>query len=124
MLDQTELPRYLAKIDRTFDVNRLLELAVDNNSIIRYYTESERAYRLFHSRDGSVHMTLATSSSRSPDNLGQARIVDRHTKDLSASAILELGCGKGFNVAYLARNNPQAQLVGIDLTPSHLSIAS
>jgi ubiquinone/menaquinone biosynthesis C-methylase UbiE len=124
MLDHTELPRYLAKIDRTFGVNRLLELGVDNDSIVRYYTESERAYRLFHSRDGSIHMTLATSSSRSPDSLGQARIVDRHVKDLSASAILELGCGKGFNVAYLARNHPQAQLVGIDLTPSHLSLAS
>jgi SAM-dependent methyltransferase len=45
-------------------------------------------------------------------------------KELSANAILELGSGKGFNVAYLARTNPQVQLVGIDLTPSHLSIAS
>lgn len=125
MLDQSELARYLAKVDRTFGINRLLELHADKDTIVRYYTESERGYRIFHSRDGSVHMTLTTPDSSLPqDNLGQARVVQQHVQELSARTILELGCGKGFNLGYLARLNPEARLVGIDLTPAHISMAS
>lgn len=125
MLDQTELARYLAKIDRTFGISNLFELQADKDTIARYYTESERAYRIFHSRDGSVHMTLTTPDTPSlKDNLGQARLVQKHVQELSARNILELGCGKGFNLAHLARLSPEAELVGIDLTPKHINIAS
>jgi ubiquinone/menaquinone biosynthesis C-methylase UbiE len=125
MLDQSELHRYLGKIDDTFGIDRLLKLKADKETIVRYYTESERAYRIFHSSDGSVHMTMTRPDSPSvKDNLGQARVVQRHVKELSARRILELGCGKGFNLAYLARHNPDAELVGVDLTPAHIAIAS
>lgn len=125
MLDQAELARYLAKIDRTFGINKLFELQADKDTIVRYYTESERGYRIFHSRDGSVHMTLTTPDAPSlKDNLGQARFAQKHVQELSARSILELGCGKGFNLAYLARLSPEAELVGIDLTPAHINIAS
>lgn len=125
MLEQAELPRYLAKIDHTFGISKLLELRADKDTIVRYYTESEKAYRLLHSRDGSVHMTLTGSDPTSNhDNLGQARMVQQQIEELSAQTILELGCGKGFNVAYLASVNKKARLVGIDLTPKHIRIAS
>jgi ubiquinone/menaquinone biosynthesis C-methylase UbiE len=125
MLDQAELARYLAKVDRTFGISNLFELQADKDTIVRYYTESERGYRIFHSRDGSVHMTLTTPDTPSlKDNLGQARLVQKQVKELSARTILELGCGKGFNLAYLASLTPEAQLVGIDLTPTHITIAS
>jgi ubiquinone/menaquinone biosynthesis C-methylase UbiE len=125
VLNQSELHRYLAKIDHTFGINQLLKLRADKETIARYYTESERGYRIFHSSDGSVHMTLTMpDSSNSKDNLGQARIVQQHVQDLSPRRILELGCGKGFNLAYLAPLNPNSELVGVDLTPAHISIAS
>jgi arsenite methyltransferase len=125
MLDQSELARYLNKIDRTFGINELLALQADKDAIVRYYTESEKGYRVFHNRDGAIHMALTLPDSVTlKDNLGQARIVQKHIQELSAGTILELGCGKGFNLAYLARLNPDSRLVGIDLTPAHLSIAS
>lgn len=125
MLDQSELARYLAKIDHTFGINNLLKLKANKDSIVRYYTESEKGYRIFHSRDGSVHMTLTDpNSSSSKDNSGQARIIQQHVQELSANAILELGSGKGFNLAYLASRNPKAEFVGIDLTPAHIRIAT
>lgn len=125
MPDQAELAEYLTEVDRTFGINKLLQLQSDKDIIVRYYTDSARGYRIFHSRDGSLHMTLSTSDPSSPpDNLGQARIVDRQVKEWSARTILELGCGKGFNLAHLARNNPEAHLVGIELTPVHISAAS
>lgn len=125
MLDLAELPRYLAKIDRTFDISKLLELRADKDTIVRYYTESERGYRLLHSWDGSVHMTLAGSDPASDnDNLGQARFIQQQITRLAARSILELGCGKGFNVAHLARVNEEARIVGVDLTPKHIHIAS
>lgn len=123
MLDRSELPRYLAKIDSLFGIADLLKLPTDNDTVIRYYTESEKGYRLFHSRDGSVHMSLR-SNGVSDDNLGQARLVEAQVRELKAESILELGCGKGFNVAYLARKFPNAKLFGIDLTPNHIRIAT
>jgi ubiquinone/menaquinone biosynthesis C-methylase UbiE len=123
MLDQTELPRYLAKIDRTFGISDLLKLKTDKETIIRYYTESEKAYRVFHSRDGAVHMTLAENQSSRPDSLGQARLIAAQAREISANKILELGCGKGFNLAYIAKVLPNSELVGIDLTPTHVAIA-
>jgi ubiquinone/menaquinone biosynthesis C-methylase UbiE len=123
MLDQTELPRYLAKIDRTFGISDLLKLKTDKETIIRYYTESEKAYRVFHSRDGAVHMTLAENQSSRPDSLGQARLIAAQAREISANKILELGCGKGFNLAYIANVLPKSELVGIDLTPTHVAIA-
>ena len=123
MLDQTELPRYLAKIDRTFGISDLLKLKTDKETIIRYYSESEKAYRVFHSRDGAVHMTLAEDQSARPDSLGQAKLIAAQAREISANRILELGCGKGFNLAYIANVLPNSELVGIDLTPTHVAIA-
>jgi arsenite methyltransferase len=123
MLDQTELSRYLAKIDRTFGISDLLKLKADKETIIRYYTESEKAYRIFHNRDGAVHMTLAETKSSRPDSLGQARLIAEQAEAVSAKKILELGCGKGFNLAYIAKVSPNSELVGIDLTPTHVSMA-
>jgi ubiquinone/menaquinone biosynthesis C-methylase UbiE len=122
MLDQSELQRYLKKIDDLFGISQLLQLKTNDQAIIRYYTESEKGYRLFHSRDGSIHMTLNGESDE--DNLGQARVVEGQIKEMGAQAVLELGCGKGFNVAYLAHRFPEAEFVGIDLTPAHIGIAS
>lgn len=121
MLDQSELPRYLAKIDRIFGISDLLKLKTDKETIIRYYTESEKAYRLFHSRDGAVHMTLAEKDSSRPDSRGQARLLAEQAEEISATKILELGSGKGFNLAYIAKERPSAELYGIDLTPTHVS---
>lgn len=123
MLDHTELPRYLAKIDRMFGISDLLKLKTDNETVIRYYTESEKGYRIFHSRDGAVHMTLAEKHSSRPDNLEQARLIAEQAEEISANRILELGSGKGFNLAYIAKVRPKAELYGIDLTPTHVSLA-
>lgn len=124
MLDQSELARYLAKIERAFGISDLLQLRADKDSIVQYYSESEAGYRVFHNSEGAMHMTLATESSSTKDYLGQARIVEDHLRELSASAILELGCGKGFNLGYLARYHPEAKFAGIDLTPRHVLGAS
>src|SRR5262249_5898579 len=88
----------------------------------RYYTESAGGYKFFHNRDGSIHMSLTASGSTSASNSrGQADIVQQHVEALHARSVLELGCGKGFNLAHLARLNLDANFVGIDLTPGHIS---
>lgn len=126
MLDHSELGRYLSKIDNMFGIQELLDLRADREAIVRYYTESERGYRLFQSRDGAIHMTLAGQDPSSPpqDYLGQVRLVQPHAHELSARAILELGSGKAFNLMHLAHLNPDAIVAGVDLTPVNLSIAA
>jgi tRNA G46 methylase TrmB len=34
--------------------------------------------------------------------------------------ILELGCGMGYNIKYLAKRFPDAQFIGIDITKSYI----
>jgi ubiquinone/menaquinone biosynthesis C-methylase UbiE len=120
MLPQFELQRYLGKVESAFGVKELLQLQTDKDSIVRYYSESEAGYRVFHNSEGAMHMTLSANGSPEKDYLAQARLVEENARAVSARAILELGCGKGFNVGYLARQHPDIRVVGIDLTPKHL----
>jgi ubiquinone/menaquinone biosynthesis C-methylase UbiE len=121
MLPQFELQRYLGKVESAFGVKELLRLQTDKESIVRYYSESEAGYRVFHNSEGAMHMTLSVNGSPEKDYLAQARMVEESAREISAKAILELGCGKGFNVGYLAGRNSDVRVVGIDLTPKHLS---
>jgi len=124
MLDAKELARYLTKVDRTFGIDRLLALSADPEAVVRYYVESEAGYALFHSPHGSVHMTLARPGSHGkPDNLGQARVIQQQAEVIDARTLIELGSGKGFNVAYIAAQRPGANVIGMDLTPLYVSIA-
>jgi SAM-dependent methyltransferase len=124
MVDLNELARYLAKVDRTFGIQELLSLPADRAAVIRYYTESEAGYALLHSRDGSVHMTLSSADTDGkPDSLGQARSVEQQAKALEARNVVELGSGKGFNVSYVAQQMPSVNVVGMDMTALHVSIA-
>ncbi|MEI6444043.1 MAG: class I SAM-dependent methyltransferase [Nostocales cyanobacterium ELA583] len=54
----------------------------------------------------------------------QPRGVAQQIQELDAKTVLELGCGKGFNSCFLAQQYPEVHFTGIDLTPSHIKIAS
>jgi len=43
--------------------------------------------------------------------------------DLTGKAVLELGCGSGHSLVYLARNKKAAELWGLDLSPEQISFS-
>ena len=103
-----------------FDLGEFQTRGDNLEDIKSYYIESEIGYRIFHSQEGSIHMALNTDDqfnesgySRTP-NLISERIPER------ANAVLELGCGKGFNLRAVGERLVHVNFWGIDLVPMHI----
>jgi len=119
--DLGELQKYLKKIDRIFSIKTLLGQKIDDEFVVDYYEDSNLGYRYLHSVKGSVHMALNFDGKFDKNGYyGQAKIVSEQIESIDAERVLELGCGKGFNSIFLAKNFPNVDFTGIDLTPVHL----
>lgn len=121
---RSDLERYLQKVERYYDVGSLASQKVDGDYIVQYYEQSELGYKVFHSAEGSVHMALNFDGEFSKDGYyEQARFVESQIVAIGARRVLELASGQGFNSIYIASRNSGLQVVGIDLTPTHVSAA-
>jgi len=119
-----ELDGYLKKIYSIFPVDKILEEKIEIKNILDYYHKSNSVYKYVHSYQGSAH--LAINYDGIFNHKGFYTQLDEISEEIKASGakrVLELGCGKGFNLAYLAINNPAVQFLGIDITDRHLSVA-
>jgi len=119
------LDNYLAKIEAIFPASDILEQQITRSFIRDYYTDSNFAYKLFHSKEGSVHMALNGDGRYDADGYyGQARAAKELIEAKGAACrVLELGCGKGFNSIFLAGEKPDSTFDAIDLTPEFLNEA-
>lgn len=123
-MSQTRLSQYLNQINQVFDIEKILREEISEQKTIDYYAQSEYGYRIFHSPEGCVHMALNDNRVFDENGYyGQPKIVNQQIEELNAKSVLELGCGKGFNSIFLAQRNPDIKFIGIDLTPSHVTIA-
>ena len=116
----SELPRYLHKVASIFDLDEVLSAGTDLPAIARYYSESSAGYDVFHSFEGSVHMALNPDGHFQRSGYQQQALLAY--KDLlprTGDRILELGCGKGFNLGVLEEFDNTPDYLGIELTPSH-----
>jgi len=122
--NQDELKKYLNKVDEIFNVGKFLAQDIDFQDIANCYRDSNFGYSLFHSTSGSIHMALNYDGQFGKEGyFGQAKIIQEYINQTKAKKILELASGKGFNSTYLAKQNPDVEFVGIDLTPEHVSFA-
>jgi SAM-dependent methyltransferase len=55
--------------------------------------------------------------------LAQARYVSEQLRQDDCNRVIELACGRGFNLVYLAGVHPEVSFTGIDLTPAHVADA-
>lgn len=55
---------------------------------------------------------------------GRQRIIELASKTIKPQNILEVGCGTGRNLSSLAKQFPEAQITGIDLSSDMLEIAN
>ena len=118
------LSRRLRKLERVFEIERMRAQAPGAREVVEYYEQSAHAYRRFHSTEGAVHMAL------NPDGrfdaagfYGQLVRLEQAWAAHPPAAVLELAFGQGFNLAHLASRLPQATFAGIDLTPTHCTLA-
>ncbi|MEU4530016.1 methyltransferase domain-containing protein [Micromonospora ureilytica] len=107
-----------------FDTSTVVQRSGNNNDVVQYYEQSAIGYAFFHSRDGAIHMAL------NPDGIydqsgyqRQPDLIARELGDQVPEHVLELGCGKGYNLKLLARRWPEADLLGIDITRTHVLAA-
>lgn len=117
------LAEAINKIDRFFGCDRFFK---EYNSAMAtsYYTQSEWGYKMFHSQEDAIHMALNPDGVFNPDGYyTQPRVVAEQISKIDTKAVLELGCGKGFNSYFLSGQYPGVNFIGIDLTPLHIKIA-
>jgi ubiquinone/menaquinone biosynthesis C-methylase UbiE len=118
------LAECLAMVERVFDSEEIATRRIDVASVAEYYQQSDRGYRIFHSADGALHLALNYEGEFQFDGYsGQAAIVQEHLQQTAAARVLEAGCGNGFNCICLGRQNPDLEIVGVDLTDEHVAAA-
>lgn len=111
----------LALIDEQFDADEIAGREIDLRGVEEYYQQSDRGYRLFHSREGALHIALGCDGHHDTGGYTrQAEIFLEHMEATIAHHALELGCGMGFNVRWLAQQRPDCTFLGIDLTEPHI----
>jgi ubiquinone/menaquinone biosynthesis C-methylase UbiE len=120
------LPDYLAKIRRhfpEFQEERTLALS----DVSRYYSESFWGYAFFHSWAGAIHMALSRGERVTKnDYFGQAEEIGTLINSMAKSPglrILEVGCGRAFNIHYLAVRFPEHAFIGVDIAERNLDAA-
>ena len=93
------------------DLPRPLPERCGLDAIVSYFTRSAPLYFFAHSMRGAMHMAL------NPDGTfhrrgyqAQSLIVERHIRTQGARRVLEIGCGRGFNLPALpAHREPSAE---------------
>jgi len=119
-----DLRRRLKKLDRVFSIEKIRAEGMGASEVIAYYEECSPAYRKHHSREGSMHLAISPGGRFRPNGFyGQLDRISASWPNEPPHAVLELGFGQGFNLAYLAARFPEVRFSGIDLTPTHPGLA-
>jgi SAM-dependent methyltransferase len=124
MSSLAELESRLARLSAVVDFDEVLKHGQSQRDIVEYYEQSSIGYRLFHSAQGAIHMALNADGQFSESGYtGQAEIIDAEIAAGSKRHILELACGKGYNLKFLASRHPEAVFTGVDITRKHIRSA-
>ncbi len=120
------LQKDLEKIDKIINIEKILNEKWQTKTIEKYYQKMDFLYRYFHSKEGAMHFPLFFPEDKKHHAEGlteQANFVIHQAKKINAKKIIELGCGMGYNVKYIAEKLPEIQSYGLDLSPKHLTFA-
>lgn len=110
----------VAQLEKVFDFAQLTGRGEHLEDIVKYYEQSRVGYRLMHSMDGSIHMSLSESGAYQASGLYRVIDLIQERFPPRARQVLELGAGNGFNLRCLATRTPSIEYLGIDLVNSHV----
>lgn len=120
-----ELEQYGALIFNIVGDSSKIYAPSSPKTVLNYYKKLAWLYRLFHSKDGAMHLPLKFSEDTSHHEklLAQAKTIQTLIRTNNYKNILELGCGMGHNLNFLSRENPDIYFTGLDISKSNLDIA-
>jgi len=117
----------LKRIKKVFGkevLHTLVNPQVSSQDVCKYYKTNRLAYSLLHSRTNCVHMAISRDLKYKEEDLFEgAKFVKKYIKQTNAKEVLEIACGRGANTLYLARNCPDVNFEGLDISPAQLSYA-
>ena len=104
-------------MSKFIDLEKLIKGEKNSLAQIRnYFRVSHWAYKLFHSQDGFMHFRISKNGVFTNEDIyHQPDVIADYIKD--GDTVLELGCGQGANIMYLACGFPKSHFVGVDLIP-------
>ena len=104
-------------MSKFIDLEKLITGEKNSLAQIRnYFRVSHWAYKLFHSQDGFMHFRISKSGAFTDEDIyHQPDAIADYIK--AGDTVLELGCGQGANLLYLAHGFPESHFVGVDLIP-------
>jgi ubiquinone/menaquinone biosynthesis C-methylase UbiE len=113
-----DLELRLNQIGKIFDIQSIINEPRGKQQIINYYANSKFFDKLGQSAGKYFfhHGISYDGKDKKEDFKEQARIVERYIHDIEAKKVLELGCGPGANISFLARRNPRVMFDGVDLS--------
>jgi ubiquinone/menaquinone biosynthesis C-methylase UbiE len=114
----------LRMIGDVFSIPYLLNLAIDDEYVKKYYWINKIPYSIFHTLGNAVHMGISRDGLYKEDDLyEQARFVEGYIESQTASGVLELGGGRGINSIYLAKKLPNVSFTSLDFSHAQTSVA-
>jgi ubiquinone/menaquinone biosynthesis C-methylase UbiE len=121
---EDQLSRRMSRIAKVFDVNRFIEEKWAPQQIGRYYDANRLAYLFLHSYKGAVHFGINPGGRFGKRSLyAQVRDISSLISEQNFQTVIEPGCGKGFNLSWLARRHPGTQFLGLDISAVNLAEA-
>ena len=95
-------------MSKFIDLEKLIKGEKNSLAQIRnYFRVSHWAYKLFHSQDGFMHFRISKNGVFTNEDIyHQPDIIADYIKD--GDTVLELGCGQGANIMYLAYGFPKS----------------
>lgn len=120
--EKIKLLRDLIWLRNKINIDFIFEQDIySNNDVKRYYKKTKYLLYRLASKEGYMHIGASEDGKCINWNKYQTYQLDRINElinQTNAKIILELGCGQGANMAYLAKKNKDISLIGIDLYPS------
>ena len=111
------MKRYLKRIERFFDTEKIINENISLEYIKNYYRSSILAYKVLHTFRGYMHMGISFDGKyKVSDLLTSVKIVEEYINSRKISRVLELASGNGVNSSYIASRNPGLDIIGIDLS--------
>ena len=112
--------RLQTKVDelmKIVDINKIIKGEKNSLDQIRsYYKTNHWAYRHFHSKDGFMHFRICKHGVFTDEDIyNQPDAIYEYIKE--GDVVVELGCGQGANLIYLAHSCPDSRFMGFDLQP-------
>lgn len=117
------LAEALALVEKHFNDREIIARKIEAEAVVEYYRQSQRAYRMFHSREGALHIGLSTGETGDAGHARHPALFAAELEAVGAKRAIEFGCGAGYNVRTLARQMPERRFLGVDLSEAHITAA-